>query len=316
VIFIAESSHAPGMLTTAEQNAPMRIFPDTSAPPTGACNLRRGIARRVADAHAAFGDPALLALVSGSVVDGTADDRSDVDMSVVLSRLPDIEAPLEAACAAAGGSAWFWRAGSLAESGLVVAFRVDGIEVQIGYSTHEKLAFDIDELLLRHNPDTPLHKLGEGLLKAEALAGAPLLDSLKSRVAAFPPALGRAMVDHFLAAPTPWRAIAQIVHRDTPLWCRDLQVDATYRLLGVLAGLNGRYYTRFQVKRLHKIAASFTLAPPQLAQRIAAILDGPVHAGFELLHALEGEVLALVVQQLPDVDVAKAQERRAAWPGS
>ncbi|HSH91032.1 MAG TPA: hypothetical protein VK996_13690 [Ramlibacter sp.] len=296
----------------------MRIFPDTSPPQIDACNLRRGIARRVADAHAALGDPALLALVSGSVVDGTADERSDVDMSIVLSRLPDVEAPLEAACAAAGGSAWFWRPGSPAEAGLVVAFRmdgIDGIEVQIGYTTHDKLASDLDELLLRHNPDTPLHKLGEGLLKAEALASEPLLASLKLRLAAFPPELGRAMVEHFLATPTPWRAIAQIVHRDTPLWCRDLQVDAIYRLLGVLAGLNGRYYTRFQVKRLHKLANSFTLAPPQLAERIAAILDGPVHAGFERLHALEGDVLALVVQQLPDVDVAKALERRAAWPG-
>ena len=293
----------------------MRIFPDTPAPQLDASNLRRGIARRVADAHAALGDPALLALVSGSVVDGMADDRSDVDMSIVLSSLPDTEAPLEAACAAAGGSAWFWRAGSLAEAGLVVAFRIEGIEVQIGYTTHDKLASDIDELLLRHNPDTPLHKLGEGLLKAEPLAGAPLLDALKARLAVFPPALGRAMVEHFLATPTPWRAIAQVVHRDTPLWCRDLQVQSTYRLLGVLAGLNGRYYTTFQVKRVHKLANSFALAPPGLADRIAAILDGPVVAGFELLHALEGEVLALVAQQLPDVDVAKVHERRAAWPG-
>ena len=191
----------------------MRIFLDSSAPPIDACNLRRGIARRVADAHAALGDAALLALVSGSVVDGTADEQSDVDMSIVLSRLPDVEAPLEAACAAAGGSAWFWRPGSPAEAGLVVAFRmdgIDGIEVQIGYTTHDKLASDLDELLLRHNPDTPLHKLGEGLLKAEALASEPLLASLKLRLAAFPPALGRAMVEHFLATPTPWRAIAQI----------------------------------------------------------------------------------------------------------
>jgi hypothetical protein len=51
-------------------------------------------------------------------------------MSIVLSRLPDIEAPLEVACAAAGGSGWFWRAGSLAEAGLVVAFRMKGMERQ------------------------------------------------------------------------------------------------------------------------------------------------------------------------------------------
>src|SRR3954470_16793857 len=124
----------------------MRLFPGTAAPQMDACDLRRGIARCVADAHAALNDSALLALVSGSVVDGTADGRSDVDMSIVLSQLPETEAPLEAACAAAGGSAWFWRAGSLAEAGLVVAFHIDAIEVQIGYTTHGKLASDLDEL--------------------------------------------------------------------------------------------------------------------------------------------------------------------------
>lgn len=293
----------------------MRLTPDTPATPFAASQILRSIARRVADAHAALGDPQLLALVSGSTVDGTADARSDVDMSIVLTSLPGTEAPLQAACAAAGGSDWFWRAGSLAENGLVVAFRIDDIEVQIGYATHDKLANDIDELLVRHNPDTPLHKLGEGLLKAEPLAGAPLLDALKTRLAAFPPELGRAMVAHFLATPTPWRAISQLVHRDTSLWCRDLQVDAVYRLLGVLAGLNGRYYTRFQVKRVSKLANSFTIAPPQLAQRIDAILGGPVVPGFELLHALEGDVLALVSEHLPDVDVKAALARRAAWPG-
>ncbi|HVZ44775.1 MAG TPA: hypothetical protein VHA82_13275 [Ramlibacter sp.] len=282
---------------------------------SSAAQLRRALAARVADAHVALGDPALLALVSGSTVDGTADERSDIDMSIVLSRLPDTEAPLLAACAAAGGSAWFWRVGSLAEGELMAALRIEGIEVQIAYATHDGLARDIDELLVRHNADTPLHKLAEGLLKAEALAGAPLLAAAKARLAAFPPALGRAMVQHFLSTPIPWRAIAQIVHRDTPLWCRELQVDAVYRLLGVLAGLNGRYYTRFQVKRLEKLASGFTLAPPRLAQRMAAILDGPVYAGFDLLHALEGEVLELVSRHLPDVSVSAVQERRAAWPG-
>jgi predicted nucleotidyltransferase len=294
----------------------MRGSPGTFSAQTGSCGLRRGIARRVADAHAALCDSGLLALVSGSTVDGTADEQSDVDMSVVLARLPETEAPLLAACTAAGASEWFWRVGTLAEGGLMAAMRIDRIEVQIGYTSHERLARDIDELLVRHNPDTPLHKLGEGLLKAEALAGVPLLDTLKARLAVFPPELGRAMVAHFLSTPTPWRAIAQIVHRDTLLWCRDLQVDAVYRLLGVLAGLNGCYYTRFQVKRLHKLANGFALAPAQLAERIDAMLTGPVHAGFELLHALEGDVLALVKQHLPGVDVAAALERRKAWPGS
>lgn len=294
----------------------MRRTDDTATPRLNASDLRRAIARRVAQAHLALADPALLALVSGSVVENLADARSDVDMSVVLDHLPADEAPLQAACSAAGGSPWFWRSGAVADGGFVVAFHVDAIEVQIAYTTHAALQRDVDELLLRHNPDTPLHKLAEGLLKAEPLVGAERLRALQARLAPFPPALGRAMVRHFLATPTPWRAIAQIVERDTPLWCRELQVEAAYRLLGVLAGLNGRYFSRFQVKRLHKLAAGFAIAPPDFAPRLGALLDGPVHAGFAALHVLEGEVLALVAQHLPGVDVAAALERRAAWPAA
>lgn len=298
----------------------MRRTDDTATPRLNASDLRRAIARRVADAHQALADPALLALVSGSVVDNLADARSDVDMSVVLAQLPADEAPLQAACAAAGGSPWFWRGGALADGEFVVAFRVEAsegpIEVQIAYTTHAALQRDVDELLLRHNPDTPLHKLAEGLLKAEPLIGAERLQALQARLAHFPPALGQAMVRHGLATPTPWRAIAQIVERDTPLWCRELQVEAAYRLLGMLAGLNGRYFTRFQLKRLHKLTAGFAIAPPAFGPRLAALLEGPVTAGFSALHALEGEVLALVAQHLPGIDVAAALERRAAWPAA
>ena len=38
----------------------------------------------------------------------------------------------------------------------MVAFRVDGIEVQIGYSDLKTLIAHIDTLLVEHNPDTHL----------------------------------------------------------------------------------------------------------------------------------------------------------------
>lgn len=71
-------------------------------------DLRRAIARRVAATHAALVPEALCALVSGSTVEGLADARFDVDMSIVFNRLP-AEAELGAACRDAGGSAWFWQ---------------------------------------------------------------------------------------------------------------------------------------------------------------------------------------------------------------
>jgi hypothetical protein len=275
---------------------------------------RLEIARRVARAHEAAADPAtLVALVSGSTVEDLCDERSDVDMSVLWPALPD-EARLREACARAGGLPWHWSQGELAEGALVVAFRVEGIETQIAYSTLEVQQQQIDSVLVRHEPDTPNHKLAEGLLKALPLSGAAVLAGWQARLAAFPQGLARAMIEHALvAAPTPWRAIEQIVHRDAHLWCREIVVDAGYRLLLALAGVNRRYFTRFQVKRMHRFVAGLAVVPDRFAERLERMLVAPPVEAFEQLHALEGDVIDLVAAQWPQLDLQTLRTRRAGF---
>lgn len=292
------------------------------------------IAQLVADAHRGIDDASLLSFVSGSTVDNLIDALSDVDMSVVFARLPG-EAALRAACrraagapasgtsrAAAGGTGdqpegeWTWTLGNLddpAEGG-VVAFRIDGIEVQIGYAAEAGLTADIDDLLVRHKPDTPNHKFAEGIAKALPLAGAEKLLALQRRLAQFPDGLARAMVEHGLnAKPIHWRAARQIIHRDAPLWSREIQVEACYSLLLVLCGLNRRWFTRFQVKRMRRLAERLPLAPANLVPRVEHLLSAPPREGFDALHALEAEVLALVAAQMPDVDLAAVRRRHQAY---
>jgi hypothetical protein len=290
----------------------MRVPPDVDGPSFRHTRDRRQLAQRVADAHRGLDDSSLLAFVSGSVVDGLADAKSDVDMSVVLAELPPREA-LEQACRRAGGTPWFWTAGDLQAQQLVVAFHADGVEVQVAYASHAVLQDQIDELLLRHNPDTPLHKLAEGILKAEPLFGDRPLQALQRRLADFPPGLALAMAGHFVATPMPWKAMRQLVERDAALWCRDLQVQACYRLLGQLAAVNACYYSTFQNKRLHAFAARLERSPPDLADRIEALLAAPPGPAAQALHALEGEVLVLLAQQFPTLDLAAVHTRRAQF---
>lgn len=271
-------------------------------------DLHRQLAHRVAQAHLALGDAHTFSFVSGSTVENLVDERSDVDMSVVLASLPSRDA-LQAACMAAGGTPWNWSLGQPEDGGLVVSFKLDGVEVQIGYATHTHFAADLDELLVAHNPDTPNHKLAEGVLKAEPLLNEAELRRWQARLAEFPQGLREAMARHALATPTHWRAAAQIIHRDAQLWCREIQVDACYRLLLALCGINRRYFTRFQVKRVHKLAMSLVVAPLALADRMDALLNAPPAVAFARLHALETEVLALIDQQLPAVATQSARER-------
>lgn len=73
--------------------------------PDAAGQLRLTIAQRVADAPRGIDDASLLSFVSGSTVEGLADERSDVDMSVVFAALPE-EARLRQACRSVDGE-WF-----------------------------------------------------------------------------------------------------------------------------------------------------------------------------------------------------------------
>ncbi len=287
--------------------------PDAGLNPAG--RQRVAIAQRVADAHRGIDDASLLAFVSGSTVEGLADERSDVDMSVVLAVLPD-EAVLREACRRAGGAKWIWQIGRFAEASAVVAFHIDGIEVQVGYSSTADFITELDQVLIDHNPDTPNHKLAEGVLKALPLAGEPQLAAMQARLAQFPPALGRAMVLHGLATPTHWKAAAQIIHRDAEVWCREIQVDACYRLLLILCGLNGRYFSRFQVKRMGRLASKLAVAPPALAERIDALLAAPPHEAFDALHRLEGEVFDLLAARWPDIELGPVRQRWALYPGA
>jgi nucleotidyltransferase-like protein len=251
-------------------------------------------------------------MLFGSTVDGLADERSDIDMAIVFDALP-VESELVAACERAGGRPWTWRNGELAADGLAVGFDVDGIEVQIAYTDPRILQGHLDKLLVTHELDTPYHKVGEGLLKAQALIGPERLERWRAQVAAFPAALGDAMMRHHVGQVTPWKWFGLLQRRDAALWCRELLVDACYRQFGMLAGLNRCYFTTFQFKRMHRFAQALPLAPPRLADRVEALLVAPLEQAFAELYALEGEVLALLAAHAPQVDRGAALDRRTRF---
>ena len=163
---------------------------------------------------------------------------------------------------------------------MAVGFDLEGIEVQIAYTNPLILQRDLDELLVDHKPDTLNHKVAEGLLKAEPLIAPERLAAWRAQVARYPQGLADAMMRHHLAEPTPWKWFGYLLQRDSALWCRELLVDACYRLFGVLAGLNHRYYTVFQFKRVHRFAGRAHTAPPDLADRVEALLVAPLPEAF------------------------------------
>jgi hypothetical protein len=285
------------------------VAPPLTDPAPG--GLRRAVARRVADAHREIDDGSLVAFIFGPLSDAYDRLHADIDVAVVFQALPPEETLLDA-CMRAGASEWFRRARG--EGRLVVACHTDGIEAQVRYFDHAALTREIDASLA--DGDDALHHFGDSILKAEPLAGHAELARLQARLTRLPPQLARAMVKRLLATPTPWRAISQLRDRDAALWCRELQVDACYRLCGVHAALSQRYFTRFQVTRRNRQAPKFENAPEGLAERIERLMEAPPRAAFAQLYALEGEVLAQVAREMPQIDLAAVKAQRAAYAGA
>lgn len=270
--------------------------------------LQRALARRISDAHRACADASRLAFSSASSRAGAA----ELQLAFVLQTLPD-EAVLQSACARAGATPWQHREGHRGDGSFLVRCRAEGVALQLLYLDRFTLERVLEDSGLPGGAPQALRRLGSDILKAEPLAGHAEFARLQARLMRLPPQLACAIVKRFLATPTPWRAIAQLGRHYEVRRCRELQVDACYRLCAVRAALSQRYFTRFQVKRAHGLAPRFENAPSGLAEKIARLMEAPPRAAFAQLYALEGELLDQVAREMPQINLAAAQAQRAAF---
>ena len=275
-------------------------------------NRCRVLARRIAEAHRTIDAASLLAFSSTGSNDGSIGQAPEVELCIAFRWMP-IEARLADACTRGGAGAWLHSEGASSGGRFSVQCRSDGIGVRIGYFDHQALNDALDATLAEHGAAAARQGFGRSILNAEPLAGHAELARLQARLTRLTPKVACAMVKRFLSTPTPWRAISQIGERDAALWCRELQVDACYRLCGVRAALSQRYFTRFQVKRQPQRAPRFENAPAGLGERIERLMQARPREAFAQLFALEGEVLAMVAREMPQINLATVQASRAAY---
>ncbi len=273
------------------------------------------LARRLTQPYLASAEPRAILLV-GSPALGVSDYFSDLDMSFYYDTLPD-EALLDAARQHNQGSERLWTIGDRAEGAFIESYSVNGIECQLIHSTIAAWEQQQAVVLEQLDVTTPLHKAMEGLLYGMPLYGAELIAQWKERAAQFPPALAQAMVEHYLKIVPLWYFHDRFASRDATLWYHQIMLEAAQNILGVLAGLNHRYYSTFQFKRMQKFIAQLPLTPPDLATRIELLFAADRPTAIQQLEALTSETVALVEQHMPQVDTSRLRQRlgqrQAAW---
>ncbi|HSG98484.1 MAG TPA: hypothetical protein VLB27_00445 [candidate division Zixibacteria bacterium] len=252
----------------------------------------------------------------GSGAEGRCDYFSDLDMSVYYDELPG-EEELTASRVTLGGSERKWTLGTRADGWFAEAFEIDGIECQVGHTLISGFEETLDEVLVRHNPDTPLHKALDGLMKGRILFGAELIEGWQERARNYPADLGEALIRHNMNIFGIWYVYESVKERDAVVWTTHMLVEGAQKILGILAGLNHKYYTTFQMKRMGDFVAALAIKPERLAERIDRLFDLPRAQAVDELEALVGETVALVERERPGIDTSPARrrlgKRQSSW---
>lgn len=114
-----------------------------------------------------------------------------------------------------------------------------------------------------------------------------------------------------------WYFADALDRRDASLWVQQTLATNALNVLGVLAGLNRRYYSPFQLKRMRHFIASLAIAPPNLAERLEAVVGADERQGIQVLEALVRETLDLVELHMPEANISALRyppgARQPAW---
>jgi len=262
-------------------------------------HLRGVAARIVKEVRARV--PLRGALLTGSAGRGEADYYSDVDLVCYVDQIPSQQVGA-AVREAIGGTKDLQRAST--EDFSSEEFDVKGIRVELSFTTVRSMDIRLDALLDQLvDIDTPSQKILSGVLDGLPLHGHELIEGWKTRIAHYPEPMRRAMVQRYWRFLPLWYGNAAMAKRDADLWRLDMLLEAAFNLLGVLAGINRLYFTRFQFKGARAYIARMNLAPVRFADRLESLFDLNSEAAAAELERLVEETRALVEVELPGFDL-------------
>ena len=261
----------------------------------------RELAQRVVDEALARGE-LRGALLAGSAGRGDADQWSDVDLLLYVDELPP-EGTLEAIRVAVGGAGPVTNERDENYDGS--DFFVGSVSVQAVYSRVSEVERRLERRLVDlQDLETPWQSGARGLLEGLVLHDDGVVERLRERLRGFPEPLRRALIElHWRELFPLWHYVDNLAARDSEPFRLEMLVDGMLRLLGVLAALNRVYYSRFHLKRVGDLVASFAVAPADLKARLDALPGLPPREAADELGALAAETRALVRTELRDLEL-------------
>ena len=113
-----------------------------------------------------------------------------------------------------------------------------------------------------------------------------------------------------------WYYQERLRARDATVWRYDVLVQSAYNIVGVLAALNRRYFSKFEFKRAGTFLSRLEAAPPNLAARLDALFESDERDSTAELERLVDETRALVAERFADIDLSLEWAGTPTPPGA
>jgi hypothetical protein len=265
---------------------------------------RLALAHKIVPAYAANPKVAVV-LLAGSVGRGMADNFSDIEIDVFWNAAPTEDERRD--LIAAGGGV-IHQVHPFEQDEWAETFYIEGIKVDTSQFLVETMERYLADALERADTTVDPQLLIAAIQHGVPLHGAELAERWRTRAAAYPDTLVRAMVAEYLDF---WpRFYAEMfAARDDLLILHRVLIEIEHQVLSVLMGLNRLFIAHPSFKWMDWQIAQMHIAPPDLARRLKQILRAEPQAAAREIHQLVEEIFDLVEQHLPGFDTTTARAK-------
>ncbi|MBJ8103075.1 MULTISPECIES: DUF4037 domain-containing protein [Bacillus cereus group] len=246
-------------------------------------------------------------ILAGSVARKLEDEHSDIELHILWSAPPEDEdrrAPIHRIDGTIL-SYYPYEEEEWSETYLTK----EGIKLEISNfltGTVEKVISDVVDLYdINYEKQCIVSSVHDGV----SLYREEKVNELKGNVAVYPEELAKRMISENLWLSNRWHNREALLKRKDWLMLYDVICEVQRNIFGVLFGLNRMYVHHPAFKWMSNNVEQMTIKPENLFERMAGTLIGSPEHSVQELEVLIEEVLHLVEQYAPELNVSEQQKR-------
>ncbi len=245
-------------------------------------------------------------ILAGSVARKLEDEHSDIELHILWSAPPedeDRQGPINNI----GGTILSYHPYEEEEWSETYLTK-EGIKLEISNFLTVTVEKVISEVIEQHDINYEKQCIVSSVHDGVSLYGEVKVHALKDRVEAYPEELAKRMISENLWLSNRWHNREALLKRKDWLMLYDVICEVQRNIFGVLFGMNRMYVHHPAFKWMPDNVERMSIKPENLYERMANTLIGEPEYSVQELEVLIEEVLHLVEQYAPELNIAEQQK--------